>query len=339
MPATMTGIAIETDFGIENLKTVCRPVPVPTGTQVLLKINAVSLNFRDLLVIEGSRKIPLPLIPLSDGAGEIVAAGPDVTLFAEGDRAMTVFAPKWTSGPMPIDTVLPTLGGPLDGVLVEYRLFDQSELLRTPAHLTDVDAAVLPCAAVSAWNALFVHGSTRPGDKVVIQGTGGVSLFALQFAKLAGAEVILTSSSDEKLAFGKELGADHLINYRKTPEWGQAVREIARTGVDTVVEIGGAATLKDSIIALKNAGLISFVGFVAGTRPDFELSELGMKAVTIKGTRVGNKTSHADMLRAIELHGLKPVIHREYAFTDSIAALTDFKAGGHVGKVAIRIGG
>lgn len=334
----MKGVAIVDEFRIEALRVIERDVPKPGPGEVLVRIHAVSLNFRDLLVIEGSRNTKLPLVPLSDAAGEVVETGAGVDGFKPGDRVMSNFVQGWIAGEHPPVASLPTLGGPLDGVLIEYRLFPADGLHKTPDFLSDVEAAALPCAAVSAWNALFVSGRTKPGDTVVVQGTGGVSLFALQFAKLAGARVIATSSSDEKLERVRAMGADDLINYNQIPDWGREVRRLTGSGADLVVEVGGTGTFEQSLEALRNAGQMSFVGFLSGTRPDFDLSQIGMKSIQIRGIRVGNRGSHQDMLRAVAQHRVRPVVGSVRQFEDAVATLADFKAGGHFGKVCITIG-
>lgn len=333
----MKGIAITRSFRIEDLEWVNHDIPRPGPGELLVRLKAVSLNFRDLHVIEGVRKVPLPLIPLSDGAGDVVEVGPGAGDFKAGDRVMTCFAPGWLSGPQPAEDPLKTLGGPLQGVLVEYRIFRHDELVQTPEFLSDEEAATLPCAAVSAWNALFVSGNVKPGDSVVLQGTGGVSLFALQFARLAGAKVVITSSSDEKLARAAAMGADHCINYRTHPDWAAEVRTLLPAGADYVVEVGGSGTLAQSLRAVRNGGQISFVGFLSGVMPDFDLSQIGMKSIQLKGIRVGNRASHQSMCKAIVQHKVRPCIDTIHAFKDSLQAIAQFKQGGHFGKVCIRL--
>jgi NADPH:quinone reductase-like Zn-dependent oxidoreductase len=331
----MRVIEIRERFGIEHLAPGERDLPEPGPGEVLVRLKAASLNYRDLLVVNGTRKIPLPLIPVSDGAGEVVAVGDNVTRFSAGDRVMPMFIQGWISGPHPDIENLPTLGGPLDGVLADFGVWHESGLVRIPAFLSDAEAACLPCAALSAWNALFVSGSLRPGETVLLQGTGGVSLFALQFAKAAGAKVIITSSSDEKLDRARLLGADHCINYLRTPEWGTAARELTGVGVDYVVEIGGAQTLAQSLVAIRNAGQISLVGFVSGTATGLDVSQVGMKSAVIRGIRVGNRVSMEAMLRAVSQHAIKPVIDSQFEFHDAPAALRYLSEGRHFGKVCI----
>lgn len=331
----MRTIQIGAQFGIENLQHVQRDMPEPGPGEVLVQIHAASLNYRDLLVVNGTRQVCLPLVPVSDGAGKVIAVGSGVSRCAVGDRVMPTFIQGWLSGTHPAIENLPTLGGPLDGVLVDFGVWHESGLVTIPPSLTDSEAACLPCAALSAWNALFVSGSLRPGETVLIQGTGGVSLFGLQFAKAAGAQVIITSSSDEKLERARLLGADYCINYRSTPEWGKAAREFTAAGVDYVIDIGGAATFEQSLLAIRNAGQISLVGFVSGTATSFDVSQIGMKSAQIKGIRVGNRDSLEAMLKVVTQHAIKPVIDKVFAFEDAPAGLHYLSQGLHFGKVCI----
>ena len=331
----MKVIEIGEQFGIGNLRSTRRAKPQPGLGQVLVRLRAAALNYRDLLVVNGARQVPLPLIPVSDGAGEVVAIGAGVSRFEVGARVMPMFVQGWVSGPHPAQDQLPTLGGPLDGVLAEYAVWHESGLVGVPDGLSDQEAACLPCAALSAWNALFVAGALRPGQTVLLQGTGGVSLFALQFAKAAGARVIITSSSDAKLERALALGADHGINYRATPDWGSAARAYAPEGVDYVVEIGGTDTIGQSLLALRNGGQISLVGFVSGTKPQVDVSLVGMKSIRIKGIRVGNRDSMDAMLQAVVQHGIRPVIDRTFPFDQAGQALEYLSQGAHFGKVCI----
>jgi NADPH:quinone reductase-like Zn-dependent oxidoreductase len=332
----MRALVIADAFGIENLQWQERSMPRPAAGQVLVKIRALSFNFRDIQVISGAREIPRPLIPLSDASGEVVALGEGVRRWSVGDRVMPIFIQGWVSGPQPLEDSLPTLGGPLDGTAVEYAVWSEDDLVRPPADLNDAEAATLPCAGVSAWNALFVATRIQPGDTVLIQGTGGVSLFALQFAKCAGARAVLISSSDEKLARAAALGADFGVNYLREPAWGSRVRELAGP-VDCVVEVGGTRTLEQSLICLRNGGHISFVGSLSGTAPQFDLGELSRKGISIRGIRVGNRDSFEAMCEAISLHRIRPAIDFVSDARDAKAALLAFRDGSHFGKVCLSI--
>jgi NADPH:quinone reductase-like Zn-dependent oxidoreductase len=322
-------------FGAEALTWVERPAPEPACGEVVVRIDALALNYRDVQVIEGVRSLKLPLIPLSDAAGVVTAVGDGVTRFAVGDRVMPAFVQGWIAGPHPQIDPLPTLGGPLDGVCRGFAAWREEGLVKVPAALSDIEAATLPCAGVSAWNALFEATVLRPGATVLIQGTGGVSLFALQFAKLAGARSILISSSDEKIERAKALGADETINYRKEPAWGKAAHRLAGDGVDVVVEVGGETTLPHSIRALRNGGHISYVGFLSGTAPQFDLGELSRKSLRITGIRVGNRQSFERMCSAVTVSGLRPVIDSIFSLDRIGDALARLKAGAHFGKIAL----
>ena len=331
----MKALALVDGVGLDRLRWIDRPRPEPGRGEVVLRITASSLNYRDRDIVAGKRKLALPLVPVSDACGEVVAVGPDVSDFAVGDRAMPCFVQGWLDGALPPQEVLPTLGGPLDGVLVEYGVWPATGLVHVPDRLSDVEAATLPCAAVSAWNALFVSASVRPGDTVLVQGTGGVALFALQFAKLAGARVIVISSSDAKLDRAKALGADHGINYRRDRAWGKAAHDLTAAGVDCIVETGGQDTLEQSLIAIRNGGQISFVGFLTGTAAAFDLGELSRKAIRLTGIRVGHRASFEAMCRALASAPLRPDVDSIFAFEDAIEALRRFDGGGHFGKICI----
>jgi NADPH:quinone reductase-like Zn-dependent oxidoreductase len=330
----MRALAIADAFGIENLAWVERNSPTPGPGEVLVRMRAVAFNFRDIQVISGQRQVPRPLVPLSDACAEVVALGAEVDRFAVGDRVMPVFVQGWHFGPQPRADSLPTLGGPLQGTLCEEAVFAAADLVAVPETLGDAEAATLPCAAVSAWNALFVATQVKPGDAVLIQGTGGVSLFALQFARLAGCRTVVISSSAEKLARAAELGADVGIDYVREPDWGRAVRD--RVGeVDCVVEVGGTRTFAQSLHCLRNGGHISFVGFLSGTTPDFDLGEISRKGISVRGIRVGNRDSFEAMVRAVAQHRLRPVVDHIGAFAGAKAELAAFRDGGHFGKVCL----
>src|SRR5262249_46162466 len=260
---------IQGGFGFEALRLAERPTPTPGPGEVLLKLKAVSLNYRDLLVVKGlyNPKMPLPRIPVSDGVGAVAATGAGVSRVRTGQRVAGLFMPGWLEGELTDAKGRTALGGSVDGLLCEYAVLSEQSVVSVPEHLTDEEAATLPCAAVTAWNGLVRAGNVKPGDTVLVQGTGGVSLFALQFARLAGARVIATSSNDQKLARAKSLGASDGINYRETPEWGESVRQLTGgRGVDHVVEVGGAGTLAQSLRAVRTGGHIALIGVLAGYR-------------------------------------------------------------------------
>jgi len=336
----MRAVEIRGAFGLDNLAVAERPDPRPGPGQVLVRLRAASLNYRDLLTVEGkyNPKQKLPLIPCSDGAGEVVETGEGAARFQPGDRVCTVFAQKWIAGRPTRERVRSTLGGPLDGTLAELAVFDQEGLVKTPDHLTDEEAATLPCAAVTAWSALVTEGGVTAGDTVLVQGTGGVSLFALQLAKLLGARVIATSSRDEKLARVREMGADETINYREVPDWGVRAKELTGgVGVDHVVEVGGAGTLQQSLQSVRFGGTISLIGNLAGTKSELLLTHVFMQRIRVQGILVGDRESFEAMNRAIALHGLRPVIDQVFPLEDSPAAFRHMAAGEHFGKIVIRI--
>jgi NADPH:quinone reductase-like Zn-dependent oxidoreductase len=336
----MRAVEIHGAFGLENLAIVERPDPRPGPGQALVRLRAASLNFRDLLTVEGkyNPKQKLPLIPCSDGAGEVVEVGEGVTRVQPGDRVCTLFAQKWLAGRPTRERLRSTLGGPLDGTLAELAVFDQEGLVKTPESLTDEEASTLPCAAVTAWSALVTEGNLTAGDTVLVQGTGGVSLFALQLAKILGARVIATSSSDEKLARVREMGADETINYREIPAWGARARELTDgAGVDHVVEVGGAGTLQQSLQATRFGGTISLIGNLAGTKTELLLTHVFMQKIRLQGILVGDRESFEAMNRAIALHRLRPVIDCTFPLEEAPAAFRQMAAGGHFGKIVVRV--
>jgi len=330
---------IQNGFGLDHVAMAEREVPVPGPGEVLVKMRAVSLNSRDLGVIDGFYypDLKFPLIPVSDGVGVVVATGEGATKFRKGDRVCATFSQRWISGDPTREWLDGLLGGPLDGMLAEYAVLHEDGLVRVPEHLTDAEAAALPCAGVTAWQAVVTEGRVKAGDVVVVQGTGGVSLFALQFAKLHGASVIVTSSSDEKLSRAMRLGADYGINYRKTPEWDRAVLEWTNgRGADHVVDVGGASTLNRSISACRFGGRVSLVGLLSGAEvKDFRLVPAFQKRIRLQGINVGNRDMFEAMNRAIALNQMRPVIDRTFPFEQAVEALRYLAKGSHFGKICI----
>jgi NADPH:quinone reductase-like Zn-dependent oxidoreductase len=335
----MKAVELQNTFGIDSLAVVERPQPRPGLGQVLLKMRAFSLNYRDLLVVKGqyNPKLRLPVVPLSDGVGEVTAVGDGVSRVKAGERVAGLFVQKWLCGPPTEATARTSLGGGgMDGVLAEYVVLDQDGVVPVPAHLTDEEAATLPCAAVTAWHALITAGRLQPGERVLVQGTGGVSLFALQFARLAGARVIATSSSDAKLERVRQLGASDGINYKTTPDWEERVRELTGgTGVDHVVEVGGAGTLGKSLRAVRTGGTISLIGVLSGGGQVNPMPIL-MKSVRVQGIYVGSREMFEAMNRAIALHQLRPVVDRVFPLAEIKQALRYLESGSHFGKVCLR---
>src|SRR5438874_1486 len=335
----MRAYEIRDAFGIDALAVSGRPDPKPAPGQVVVKNRAVSLNFRDLLVVKGdySRKLPLPMIPCSDCAGEVVAVGDGVTRVKPGDRVAGIFMQSWIDGEVTESKAKSALGGAISGVLADTVVLHESGLVHIPAHLSFEEAAALPCAAVTAWHALITDGAIKPGDTVLTLGSGGVSLFALQFAKMAGARVISTSGSDHKLARLAELGASDGINYMTTPDWDKRVRELTGAGADHIVEVGGAATLPKSFKAVRMGGRISLIGNVSGHGEVNPVPVL-MKNVRVQGIFVGSREMFEAMNRAIALHGMRPIIDRVFEFNQAREAMHYMERGVHFGKICIKVG-
>jgi NADPH:quinone reductase-like Zn-dependent oxidoreductase len=325
--------------GIDSLIRIEREVPKPAAGEVLVRIHAVSLNYRDLLITQGkyARGLKLPLIPLSDGAGEVVAVGAGVTRVQRGDRVAGIFMQNWLSGEVSPYVARSALGGSVDGVLAEYVVFHEDGVVHIPPHLSYEEAATLPCAAVTAWNALTTS-TLKPGITVLVQGTGGVSIFALQFARLAGARVIATSSSDEKLKRTAELGASDGINYRSVPDWDTAVLERTNgIGVDHIVEVGGPGTLARSLNAVRVGGRISVIGLLTGPETAVNPMPILGKQIQVQGIFVGSREIFEAMNRAISLHQFRPVVDRVIPFEEAREALKYMQSGSHFGKIVIRV--
>lgn len=329
-------------MGIDNIRIVELPDPEPGPDEVVVAIRAVSLNYRDILAVKGGygrMQKQERLIPLSDGAGEIVAVGAKVRGWKAGDRVLNCFFPRWQAGPLRPECVREDLGGMFDGVAVERRVFKQDALVRMPAAMSFVEAATLPCAAATAWNALVELGEIEPGQRVLTQGTGGVSLFALQFAKLAGAEVYATSSTEAKLDLLRQLGADHVVNHREDAEWGKTIMGLTGgRGVDHVVDIGGAQTLKQSMRALKPGGTISMIGVVTGPKAELNIPIVAMQALRLQGANAGSRLALERLVDAIAANGMKPVVDKTvFELAQLPDALRYLEAGKHVGKVCIEL--
>jgi NADPH:quinone reductase-like Zn-dependent oxidoreductase len=329
------------DFGIEALKLQERQTGVLKDHEVLVKVMAVSLNYRDLLVIKGlySKRLPFPLIPVSDGAGEVVEVGEQVTRVKPGDRVAAIFMQKWLAGAIKKEYVGSALGGAVDGMLADYVVLPEDGLVSIPDYLSYAEAATLPCAGVTAWNAVVASGKVKPGDTLLTMGTGGVSIFALQFARMNGARVIVTSSSDEKLERAKGLGASELINYKQNTDWAKAALELTdNIGVDQVVELGGAGTLDQSLKAVRVGGHVSLIGVLsAGSGSGFNPMQVLMKNVCLQGIYVGSRQMFEDMERAMSLARMKPIIDRVFEFSQTREALKFMESQAHFGKIVISV--
>jgi len=331
---------IQDDWSMEHLRLATRPDPRPGSGQVLLRMKTATLNYRDLVVPMrgyGSHTGTLPLIPVSDGVGEVVETGAGVTRVRTGDRVCPHFAQAWISGEPTPERLAQSLGGPVDGTMAEYMVLPEEGVAKVPAHLTDEQAASLPCAALTAWSAIVTHDRIGPGSRVLVQGTGGVALFALQFAKLRGAQVTLISSSDEKIARARALGADAAINYLRTPEWYKATRAITGGhGYDHIVELGGEKTLPQSLRCIRRGGTLSMIGVLSGGMLSAPLGLVVTRQVRLQGITVGNRDGFEAMLRAIGQHRIEPVIDKVFPFEQLKEAMAYLKSGAHFGKVCIR---
>lgn len=328
-------------FGVDNLS--CDKVDEPgslSSIEVRVKIHACSLNYRDVMVIRGhyNPEQRLPLIPLSDGAGEVVEIGSEVTAFRVGDRVCSTFSQKWCHGIVSDVALKSTLGSPLDGVLCESRVLSDEGLIKFPEYLSYEEAATLPVAAVTAFNALAYQASISPGGSVLIEGTGGVSLFALQFAQIFGLEAIVLSSSNQKLARAREIAPCQTINYRENPNWSEAVRKLTNgQGVDTVIEVGGAQTISKAIASTKKGGVVCVIGVLTGVQKAIDLRPLLMNNIRLQGIIVGSNAVFAAMNRVFEHSRCKPVVDRVFDFADAPAALSYLESQAHFGKVCIKI--
>jgi NADPH:quinone reductase-like Zn-dependent oxidoreductase len=324
-------------FDLDHLQQVDLPAPRPGPNEVLVRMEAASLNFRDHMLVSGQlyRGVQLPIVPVSDGAGTVLEVGEAVTRFKPGDRITTFYKSRWIAGAMRPEWEGAEIGAPYPGVMRELACFDQYSLARAPGHLSSLQAATLPIAALTAWQALEVAHVTT-GQTVLLLGTGGVSLFALQFAKLRGARAIVLSSSDDKLERARALGADIGINYSKHPQWGALVRETTGgTGVDAVIETVGAATLEQSLDAVRMHGFIGVLGWIGGMEATLPLSKVVLKRVRLQGISVAPLEAHEQMVAAIEATGLVPVIDRIFGFAQLREAFEHLAAGRHFGKLAI----
>lgn len=331
---------IQDDWGMANLKVADRPLPQPKAGQVLLRMRASSLNYRDLVVPErgyGSFTGTLPLIPVSDGVGEVVEVGPGVSRVAVGDRVCPTFFQGWIAGEPDLPRMKPSLGGPIDGTMAEFMCLSEEGVVKVPAYLDDLEAATLPCAALTAWSALMTYGKVKAGERVLVQGSGGVALFALSFAKLAGAHVTVISSSDEKIERLEALGADATINYRTTPEWSKPARAITDgRGFDHIVELGGEKTLPQSLRCIRLGGTLSMIGVLSGSSLSTPLGLIITRQVRLQGITVGHRDGLEAMMRAFAQHRLPVVVDRVFEFDELKEALSYLRSGAQFGKICLR---
>lgn len=326
--------------GLPSLQPVTLPDPAPGPGEVLVRIRATCLNYRDYMNVMGIKGVtgPIPRIPCSDGAGEVVAVGAGVSQFSPGDRVVCPFMPSWLAGEYSQAHASRALGGAVDGLLRELAAIPAESLLRIPDYLSTEEAATLPCAAVTAWDALHCRGGLKAGETVLILGTGGVSIFALQFARLAGARVLATTSSDDKAARLLALGADAVHNYKTDPDWDKwALEQTGGLGVDKVIEIGGAETLNRSLKATRFGGHIALIGVLTGTSAEIQTVQILRKGIRLDGIYVGSREMFAQMLAEMERVKLQPVIDSTFEFKDAPAAFQRLESGRHFGKIVIRV--
>ena len=325
--------------GVDALHLGERERPIPGPGQVRVRMNANSINYRDLITIEGAgaRKLPFSIVPNSDGAGVITAVGEGVKL-KEGDRVTSCFFEEWVAGEISAPVMASALGGARQGVLAEEVILPEDGVIHTPAGLTDEEASTLPCAALTAWHALTLPRPVKAGETVLLLGTGGVSVFAQQFCTMMGARTIVTSSSDDKLEKMKSLGAGEVINYRTNPEWDAAVLELTGgSGVDRVVEVGGPGTFDRSVNAVRVGGIIGLIGVLTGMSGATNPTSIMRKSITVRGIYVGSRAMFGDMNRAIEAHNLKPMIDQTFDFKDARSAYHAMRGAGHFGKLVIKM--
>ena len=335
----MKAYQIRDEWSLEHIKLVEIPKPSPGPGEVLVEMKASSLNYRDMVVANrgyGSKTGNLPLIPVSDGVGIVRELGDGVSRVAIGDRVCPLFMQGWISGPPNRERLSATLGGPIDGVMAEFRCFPQDSVSKVPEELTDLEASTLPCAALTAWSALVEEGKLQPGESVLIQGTGGVSLFALQFAKICGARCILISGSNEKMKRAQELGADEVLNYQDLPEWGKQVRDFSGgEGVDHIVEVGGPETLPQSLRAIRPGGTISMIGVLSGSEMKAQLGLIVTRQIRLQGITVGHRDGSEAMASAINASGMKPIMDQVYPFTSLPEAMHSLSEAKHFGKICL----
>ncbi len=333
---------IEGDWGIQNLKISTRPDPRPGAGQVLLRMRASSINYRDPIVPErayGSQSGDLPLIPVSDGVGEVIEIGAGVTRVKVGDRACPAYFQTWISGEPNAHRLTQSLGGPLDGTMTEMMCLSEEGVVKVPDYLTDLEASTLPCAALTAWSALVECGRIRPGEQLLVQGSGGVALFALQFAKMLGAHVTVISSSEAKIERLRAMGADATINYSQTPEWGKAARALTDgRGFDHILEVGGEKTLPQSLRCIRPGGTLSMIGILSGAAMSTSLGLIITRQVRLQGITVGHRDGLEAMLRAMAQQQIRPVIDKVFAFEELKASFDYLKSGQQFGKICINHG-
>lgn len=334
----MKAMRVRNPARLESLYLDATAAPAPRPGEISVRIRASSLNYHDYLVVTGFLPVEEGRIPMSDGAGDVTAVGAGVTGFAVGDHVVGTFFPDWLNGEEGRDQMGRIPGDGADGFACEAVTRSAHAFTHVPKGYSDLEAATLPCAALTAWRALFVDGSLKPGETVVVQGTGGVSIFALQFAKAAGAVVFATSSSDTKLQRLQALGADHLINYRSDPNWGKTImRQTGRRGVDHVIEVGGVNTLEQTMLACRAGAHIAIIGVLAGFDGNVPFRLIQQKRLRLQGVTVGNRRQQEEMIEAINANGIRPVIDKTFPLEALADAFRHQESGRHFGKICIEI--
>lgn len=328
-------IIVKSGGGFENVIVDTRDAPSPAAREIKVKINANSLNYHDYIIVSGIRGLDEPRIPMADGAGEVIEIGSDVTEFAVGDRVISTFFPSWIDGTANVEDFSTVPGDGIDGFAREEVTGPETSFTHAPNNWSHVEAATLTTAGLTAWRALFSDDHLKPGESVLVQGTGGVSIFALQFAKLAGAEVIATSSSDEKLERLKSLGADHVINYQTDRKWGETARSLSNGGVHHVLDVGGPATLEQSLEATRVCGHISLIGVLGGTTAQLQIRSVFLRQIRLQGVLVGSRSHQIEMVRAIDKSGLRPIIDKSFGLEDIVAAFQHQESNAHFGKICL----
>ena len=332
----MQSVVVKKPGGLDNLAILKKEDPKPKRGEVLVRWHATSLNFHDYLVAVGGIPVPEGRIPMSDGAGEIESVGEDVHEWKPGDKVMSLFFPNWLDGRPDFRKMVLVNGETVDGFITEKSCVAATSLTRMPKGYSYAEAATLPCAAATAWRGLMVEGGLRAGQSVLIQGSGGMSIFALQFAKAAGASVFATTSSPEKAERLKEMGAEAVVNYKEDPKWGKTVFKISNGGVDHTLDVGGGSTMRNSIEAVKIDGHISSIGILGnGRKGEITFPKLFFKHIRLIGIAVGSKKMQEDMIEAIDINGIKPIIDKSFSFDQLADAFRHQESGQHFGKIVL----
>lgn len=329
-------IYVEVGGGFDAVKVEQSKAMPPQGNEITVRLHANSLNYHDYAVVSGMWGPSEKRIPMADGAGEVVAIGDKVTEFKKGDRVISTFFPTWINGEPLVEGFATVPGDGIDGYAREYVTASSDSFTKAPADWSHVEASTLTTAGLTAWRALMYFDRLKAGDTVLLQGTGGVSVFALQFAKMAGAKVIATSSSDEKLEKLKAMGADHVLNYKTQNNWGEIARELSGgNGVDHVIDVGGAATLDQSLDAVRVGGQILVIGILSGVTCEMNIIKALLKQVRLQGVLVGNRTQQQEMIKAIDANDIKPVVDRTFSLEDIAEAFKYQETNRHFGKICL----